>query len=185
MIRLFNIYGFTGGSYAGNVYDLRGISPSINTCGGGNREPMIITDMEKEEFKTVVGSKQENAYSGSVDGVSPTLTSAMGMGGGMIPMLTDASVEETKTDNFKKQERLQLPKELEGKKFRVRKLTVREVLRLQDVDEKDIDTMLTCGLSNSSIYRLAGNSITISPLYHLFRKLFIEPENEDPQLSLF
>lgn len=140
--------------------------------------------MEKE-FKTVVGSKQENAYSGSVDDVSPTLTSAMGMGGGMIPMLTDASVEETKTDNFKKQERLQLPKELEGKKFRIRRLTPRECFRLMNVDDEDIDKIQSSGISNSAQYKCAGNSICVGVLYHLFRKLLIETDNESTQLTLF
>jgi len=42
MILLGNIYGFTGGSYAGNVYSSRGLCPSINTAGGGNREPIIV-----------------------------------------------------------------------------------------------------------------------------------------------
>lgn len=40
--KIFNIYGFTGGSFAGNVYDTDGIAPSINTCEGGNREPLIL-----------------------------------------------------------------------------------------------------------------------------------------------
>lgn len=40
------------------------------------------------EYKTVVGSKQRNAYIGSIHGACPTLTSAMGMGGGMIPIIT-------------------------------------------------------------------------------------------------
>ena len=34
-IRLGNIYGATGGNFAGNVYDKNGIAPTINTCGGG------------------------------------------------------------------------------------------------------------------------------------------------------
>ena len=42
VIRLGNIYGFTGGSYAGIVYDSAGIAPTLNTAQGGNREPMII-----------------------------------------------------------------------------------------------------------------------------------------------
>lgn len=42
LIRLGNIYGFTGGSYAGNVYSHRGLCPAINTAGGGNREPIVI-----------------------------------------------------------------------------------------------------------------------------------------------
>lgn len=34
-IRIGNIYGATGGNFAGNVYDQNGIAPTINTCGGG------------------------------------------------------------------------------------------------------------------------------------------------------
>lgn len=40
--RIFNIYGFTGGSYAGNVYDADGVAPTLNTMGGGNRQPLIV-----------------------------------------------------------------------------------------------------------------------------------------------
>ena len=36
-----NIYGYTGGSFAGMVY-FPVMCPTINTSGGGNREPMII-----------------------------------------------------------------------------------------------------------------------------------------------
>lgn len=43
LIRLGNMYGADkGGGYAGNVYDPNGICPTINTCGGGNREPMVV-----------------------------------------------------------------------------------------------------------------------------------------------
>ena len=45
--KLGNIYGFTGGSYAGAVYDDSGLSPSIDTMSGGNRQPMIIEDFYK------------------------------------------------------------------------------------------------------------------------------------------
>ena len=40
--RIGNIYGFTGGSFAGMVYHDSGLCPTINTSGGGNREPMIV-----------------------------------------------------------------------------------------------------------------------------------------------
>lgn len=30
-IKLFNIYGFKGGSFAGNVYDSKYVCPTINT----------------------------------------------------------------------------------------------------------------------------------------------------------
>lgn len=141
------------------------------------------------EWKTIVGSKQANAYRGSLD-ISPCLTEAMGMGGGQIPLLSDATIEETKTDNFMEQVRkVELPKELQGKKFRIRKLTPRECFRLMDVDDADIDRIQAAGISNSSQYKLAGNSIVVNVLFHLFRKMFVETGidkgNEPQQLSLF
>lgn len=82
-------------------------------------------------------------------------------------------------------EQMNLPEELRGKKFRIRKLTPRECFRLMGVDDKDIDKMQASGLSNSAQYKLAGNSIVVDVLYHLFRKMFIEQQNESQQLTLF
>lgn len=58
------------------------------------------------------------------------------------------------------------------------------------VSEKDLDIMLSCGLSKSALYRLFGNSIVVACLYHIFRKLLIETEPDKQtgtatQLSLF
>lgn len=90
-------------------------------------------------------------------------------------------IEITDMENTK----LKLPKELEGKKFRIRKLTERECFRLMGVDDADIDKMQASGLSKSAQYKLAGNSIVVDVLYHIFRKAFIETENENSQLTLF
>ena len=75
--------------------------------------------------------------------------------------------------------------ELQGKKLRIRKLTPKECFRLMGVDDVDIDKMQASGLSNSAQYKLAGNSIVVDVLYHLFRKMFIEQQNESQQLTLF
>lgn len=40
--KLFNIYGYTGGSFSGNVYGINGIAPTLNCMGGGNRMPLIL-----------------------------------------------------------------------------------------------------------------------------------------------
>ena len=34
------------------------------------------------EFITIIGSKQQNSQRGSINGISPTITAACGMGGG-------------------------------------------------------------------------------------------------------
>lgn len=105
----------------GRVYSDGGLSPTINCCGGGDREPKIV---------------------------EPTI-------GGVVA------------------------------NYRIRKLTPRECFRLMDVDESDIDNLLDAGISNSQLYKLAGNSICVGVLYQIFRKLFVEVENENQQLTLF
>lgn len=69
--------------------------------------------------------------------------------------------------------------------YRIRKLTPRECFRLMGVEDKDIDTIQASGVSNSQQYKMAGNSIVVDCLYHLFRKMFTETESEDRQLTLF
>lgn len=41
-VKVGNIFGHTGGNYAGNVYDKYSLSPTLNTMQGGNTQPMII-----------------------------------------------------------------------------------------------------------------------------------------------
>ena len=51
--RLCNIYGHTGGSFAGNVYGINGVAPTINCAGGGNRMPviLIVEDEDKDNLQ--------------------------------------------------------------------------------------------------------------------------------------
>lgn len=69
--------------------------------------------------------------------------------------------------------------------YRIRKLTPRECFRLMGVDDKDIDKIQAAGISNSQQYKLAGNSIVVDVLYHIFRKAFCETQNENQQQTLF
>ena len=64
--------------------------------------------------------------------------------------------------------------EVNGKKCvaLVRKLTERECFRLMGVDEAHIDTIANCGVSRSAQYKMAGNSIVVDVLYHIFRTAF-------------
>lgn len=124
----------------------------------------------------------------SPHGISPCLNCCeRGMG--------EPKITETKTESFMAQLReseskpFVLPEELKGNKFRIRKLTERECFRLMGVDDADIDKIQASGISKTAQYKLAGNSIVVDVLYHLFRKMFIdkEPDKSDKpqQLSLF
>jgi DNA (cytosine-5)-methyltransferase 1 len=66
---------------------------------------------------------------------------------------------------------------------RLRKLTPRECFRLQGVREPDIDKMLNAGISDSQLYKLAGNSICVDCMVALFRNLYFPEEGES--LTLF
>lgn len=48
VIKLGNIYGFTGGNFAGNVYSAKGIAPALKTMQGGNRQPLIVAKSKKQ-----------------------------------------------------------------------------------------------------------------------------------------
>ncbi len=98
--------------------------------------------------------------------------------------------EEYDLDMNKEQAKQERPKgrgwvwdEEKGEWFRVRKLTPRECFRLMDVDEPDIDKLLNAGISDSQLYKLAGNSIVVAPLAAIFKNLFY-PE-EDFRTTLF
>lgn len=90
-----------------------------------------------------------------------------------------------------------------SQRIRVRKMTPREAMRLMDVDDADIDKIMNAtetvtlkngtvktkkAISKTAVYKLAGNSIVCSCLYHIFRTLFLpdQSENNQPiQKSLF
>jgi len=70
------------------------------------------------------------------------------------------------------------------KRYRIRKLTPRECYRLMGVDDEDIDKMLAePTLKDSNHYKMAGNSIVVNCMVHMFDKLFLNrPENKNGKL---
>ena len=271
--KLFNIYGHTGGSYAGNVYGIDGIAPTLNCMGGGNRMPLILVEMEEDTEPKIVGYTRDSkgkVVKRSLRDISNTVTTftdsgcttdmyaaepkinlvgqydssqnsriigtdgisycmANGHKDGM-PKIAEPNVlraERTeqckqlrkqngdkgmkfndgnkqyspRTDGISntlstitKDNMLAVPElrmedgclvDKEGRRYRIRKLTPTECFRLMDVDDSDIEKMKQAGIAKTNLYKLAGNSIVVSCMYHLFRKLFIEKENESQQLDLF
>ena len=91
----------------------------------------------------IVGSMQAHAAV-KTDGICPTLTEAMGMGGGQVPVHTYG--------------------------VRIRKLTPRECWRLMGFLDEEFDRVH--GISNSQLYKQAGNSIVVNVLSALLSQLF-------------
>ena len=143
------------------IYDPSGLAPTLNTVGGGNLEPRITIDGTIGPHETdritnkdgmvqtlkaepvIVGSMQAHAAV-KTDGICPTLTEAMGMGGGQVPVHTYG--------------------------VRIRKLTPRECWRLMGFLDEEFDRVH--GISNSQLYKQAGNSIVVNVLSALLSQLF-------------
>lgn len=56
-------------------------------------------------------------------------------------------------------------------KYRIRKLTPKECFRLQSFSDEDFDKLVEAGISNSQLYKMAGNSITINVVDAIMEKL--------------
>lgn len=80
------------------------------------------------------------------DGLAPTLNTCSG--GGLEPKFVDRSCVDV----------------------RIRKLTPRECFRLMGFADDDFDKIK--GISNSQLYKMAGNSIVVNVLTEIFKELF-------------
>lgn len=164
--KLGNIYGFDGGSYAGNVYSSEYISPTINTMGGGNREPMIVAmrgrNPDNPSDRTA-GSPTEQRLEPNSQGICNTLTTVQ----------KDCLVLENigTAPTLRGETHGNLPKVIESQ-YRIRKLTPIEVWRLMGFSDEDFHKAESVN-SNSQLYKQAGNSIVKDCLMAIFRQLGI------------
>lgn len=120
---------------------------------------------------------EQNVY--DVNGVSRTLKA--GGGSGNIPKIIQ-KVGDMGTNNYSMKDisftipanpmsdRGQLLLEPNGKNYRIRKLTPRECWRLMDFDDYAFDNVNGI-ISNSSLYKQAGNSIVVACLEYIFKNL--------------
>lgn len=81
--------------------------------------------------------------------------------------------------------------------FHIRRITPREAFRLMDVKDSDIDRMMSKetdkkgrevqAISNTQLYKCAGNSIVVAPMALTFENLLFPEatEQNNKQLTLF
>lgn len=60
--KIGNIFGFTGGNYAGNVYSKDHLSPTLNTMQGGCKQPMIVEANSIRMVRTEEGKALRKQY---------------------------------------------------------------------------------------------------------------------------
>lgn len=54
----------------------------------------------------------------------------------------------------------------------IRKLTPKECFRLMGFDDSDVDLLMQNGISNTQLYKMAGNSIVVNVLEFIFCQIF-------------
>lgn len=215
-IQVAQIYDQKQNPMNGRVYSEDGISPTLRTPTGGLSEPCILSPIRTEEQRQL-RKQGVDTFSGRqmlprTDGVSNTITTVqkdnllqepciLGYtrdGKGNVTSRHEKEIAGTlhtstgsggNTDQFVRTH------------YRIRKLTERECFRLMDVSDSDINkieahrikvtlkdgTVKEKPMPKSAKYKLAGNSIVVSCLYHIFHQMFIAepPEPQPIQLSLF
>lgn len=199
----------------GRVFSPEGIAPSMDTCSGGNREPKIIDDIYKDREARVYDDIAPTMRSGHdtmkvaepeiwqnvADELKQMATEArkepievtINEHGSLRPHKLDKAktgISEFQVENEEDTASTLIsarPNKTYGytTSYRIRKLTPRECFRLMGVTETDIDKIQQSGVSQSQQYKMAGNSIVVDCLYHMFRKMFTETACESQQLSLF
>lgn len=140
--RLGNLYGENMGTSMGGNV----YSPEgiipTLTTSQGGNRQPLIA----ESNPIVIGSMQKHTAMND-EGVCPCLTTAMGTSGGNTPMIVEDTPE-----------------------FRIRKLTPKECFRLMGFSDVDFDSIH--GISNTQLYKMAGNSIVVNVLECIFKQLF-------------
>lgn len=64
--------------------------------------------------------------------------------------------------------------------LRIRKLTPKECFRLMGFDDEDCDVLMQNGISNTQLYKMAGNSIVVDVLEEIFVELLNQYEDVFP-----
>ena len=192
-----NIYPNTGNPQAGRIYNSEGISPSLDTCSGGNRMPKIIVKeatkkgYAEAEIGDSINLEQPNSKTrrGRVGKqVAQTLTTS-------TTSCNQAVVEPQVINPLKNKTEYgwhfeqnvyddsgitrtikagggsgNIPKVIQG--LRIRKLTPLECFRLMGFDDEVFKKAHSVN-SNSQLYKQAGNSIVVNVLMELFKKIYL------------
>ena len=157
------------------IYDPSGLAPTLNTVGGGNLEPKITIDgltRDTQKQKARVFNPQGLAASLiATDYKEPPQISVIGQlkGGEKGRVVDRDGIGYTLTaTEYKDPLKIAEPEHAYG--VRIRKLTPRECWRLMGFLDEEFDRVH--GISNSQLYKQAGNSIVVNVLSALLSQLF-------------
>jgi len=194
---LGSLYGH-GTGYAGAVWDTQSVCPTLNTMQGGGRQPHIveIARLEKPMSNTVAlrmvrteeGKKLRKAYEAHevhhgfnehreaeprTDGLCNTISTVQ-----KDNYLLETGTVENVPDVFQR-----FVYEIDGELYliRIRKLTPLECWRLMGFTDTDYEKAASV-VSNTQLYKQAGNSIVKQVLMAVFSQM-VEPQDNKTVLK--
>ena len=132
---------FGGNPQRGRVYSPNGISPTLNTMQGGGLEPKVAV---RACLTPDRAKKRQNGRRFKENG-EPAFTVTVADRNGV--MLKNGDV------------------------VAIRKLTPRECWRLQGFSDEQFDKAKNAGVSNSQLYKQAGNAVTVPIVRAIGEKL--------------
>ncbi|QEA43275.1 DNA cytosine methyltransferase [Leuconostoc lactis] len=136
---------FGGNPQTGRVYGINGLSPTLNTMQGGGREPKVmVKEATRKGYDiAIVGD--------SINVSQPNSKTRRGrVGHGIANTLLTGPEQAVLTSEY-----------------RIRKLTPRECWRLQAFPDELFDKAQEAGLSDSQLYKQAGNSVTVNVIEYI------------------
>ena len=173
----------------GRIYSTDGCSPTLNTCGGGSHEPKIV-----QLGNVNPSGKGMNGNVFDENGLAPTLTTNKGEGNKIairqatkkgyieceVGGVADLSYPNSKTRRGRVQENGQICPTISATEtgvcriespIRIRKLTPKECFRLMGFSDENFEAAEKM-VSNSQLYKQAGNSIVVDVLYYILVELY-------------
>lgn len=161
--KIGNIFGFSGGNYAGNVYDKCHLSPTLSTMQWGCKQPMIVEANSIRMVRTEEGKALRKQYE------KPNQLGFMDNGTGQHQSNTvydeKALCPNITTVNGGGTQQIKV-----ATQYRIRKLTPKECWRLMDFSDEDFEKAEKVN-SNTQLYKQAGNSIVVNVLAAILGQL--------------
>ena len=165
----------------GRIYSEEGLAPTLNTMQWGGRQPKILAMRGRSSGQELEQRKDDITNTITTVQKDNLLAEPKILFKGVVFNEGDGLYCST-SESFNRAGLSNLSRTLKASQhdasvvvvLRIRKLTPRECFRLMGVSEQNIDILLAGDISNSQLYKLAGNSIVVACLEGVFRKLLIE-----------
>ena len=162
MQQLLQLYPNTGNPQAGRVYSMEGLSPTLDTVGGGNRMPKVI-EPTPNSILVHEGTSIGYTYAEKGDSINYERVSDNNRRGRVGKGISNTILAESSMGVAGKKE----------EKLRVRRLTPGECFRLMGFTLTDSTLLSSHGISNTQLYHMAGNSIVVDVLMEIFKEIYL------------